>query len=123
MKKLKTSLLTLTVLAGFAMPVSASDIVEPGKEVQCLDLNSMRSTTPVSNETIAVKLTQDRFARIDLKNRCTSLKIEGGFSYSTSLTKLCKQDTLTVIRAGTPCIMEKIVGITEAEYDELLASR
>ena len=116
------------LLLGFAGAVAMTgaaqaDTVVVGEEVQCLRSQDIRQTTPVSNETIAVKLRNKKFARIDMRNRCSGLKIDGGFSYSTSINKLCKQDVLTVIRSGTPCSMERIVGIDEEEYDALIASK
>ena len=119
----KMALVMSFVGAALVATSAQADTVVVGEEVQCLRSQDIRQTTPVSNETIAVKLRNKRFARIDMLNRCSGLKIEGGFSYATSINKLCKQDVLRVIRAGTPCTMDKIVGIDEDEYKELLASR
>jgi len=61
----------------------------------------------------------NKFKRIDLLNRCSGLKIEGGFSYSTSINQLCIQDTLRVLRAGTTCMIKQIVDITPEEAQAL----
>ena len=104
----------LAVLAG---PASA----EPGDEQQCIRLAFIDETPVIDNQTILVEMKGNGgYKRIDLLNRCSGLKIEGGFGYSTSINKLCKQDRLTVLRAGTPCMIDKIVDITEEEAEELM---
>ena len=107
-------LCALTVLA-------APALAEPGDEQQCIRLTAIDETPVIDNQTILVEMKGNGgYKRIDLLNRCSGLKIEGGFAYSTSINRLCKQDRLTVIWAGTPCLIDKIVDITEEEADELM---
>lgn len=104
-------------LSSIAGPVMA----EPGEEQQCIRLAFIDETPVIDNQTILVEMKGNGgYKRIDLLNRCSGLKIEGGFAYSTSINRLCKQDRLTVLRAGTPCMIEKIINITEDEAEELM---
>ncbi len=118
MSLIKTSAIALVgVLTIAAGPALAA----PGDEQQCIRLAFIDETPVIDNQTILVEMKGDGgYKRIDLLNRCSGLKIEGGFGYSTSIDQLCKQDQLTVLRAGTPCMIEKIVDITEEEADELM---
>ena len=105
-----------------ALSIAVSPVLaEPGDEQQCIRLASIDETPVIDNQTILVEMKGNGgYKRIDLLNRCSGLKIEGGFAYSTSINQLCKQDRLTVIRAGTPCMIERIVDITEEEAEELM---
>ena len=118
MTPLKT--LALPLVAVFAM-TGAPALAEDGEEQQCIRLSAIDQTPVIDNQTILVEMKGNGgFKRIDLLNRCSGLKIEGGFGYSTSINRLCKQDRLTVLRAGTPCMIDKIVDITEEEAEALL---
>ncbi|MFL2769909.1 MAG: hypothetical protein ACJZ9F_02760 [Rhodospirillaceae bacterium] len=112
--------ITVTLLSTVAFsgtPALAND----GKEQQCIRLSAIDQTPVIDNRTILVEMKgKGSFKRIDLLNRCSGLKIEGGFGYSTSINKLCKQDRLTVLRSGTPCMIDKIVDISEEEAEALL---
>jgi len=89
------------------------------KTQQCIKLNNIRSTPVIDNKTILVELTGRKFKRIDLMNRCPGLKIEGGFSYSTSINKLCIQDSLRVLNSGGICMIDKIVDISKEQAKSL----
>ena len=118
MTPLKT--LALPLVAVFAM-TGGPALAEDGEEQQCIRLSAIDQTPVIDNQTILVEMKGNGgFKRIDLLNRCSGLKIEGGFGYSTSINRLCKQDRLTVLRAGTPCMIDKIVDITEEEAEALL---
>ncbi|MDE0800216.1 MAG: hypothetical protein OSB02_05695 [Rhodospirillaceae bacterium] len=82
---------------------------------QCIRLQSIKQTPVIDNKTILVEMKGNTYKRIDLRNRCSGLKIEGGFSHATSINKLCIQDTLRVLRSGGICMIDKIVNITEEE--------
>lgn len=118
----------MTPLKSLALPVmavlaltGAPALAEDGEEQQCIRLSAIDQTPVIDNQTILVEMKGNGgFKRIDLRNRCSGLKIEGGFGYSTSINRLCKQDRLTVLRAGTPCMIDKIVDITEEEAEALL---
>ena len=110
----------LPLIAALAL-TSAPALAEAGEEQQCIRLSAIDQTPVIDNKTILVEMRGNRgYKRIDLLNRCSGLKIEGGFGYSTSINRLCKQDLLTVLRAGTPCMIDKIVDITEEEADALM---
>tara|TARA_B100001250_G_C19560258_1_gene682984 strand:+ start:262 stop:627 length:366 start_codon:yes stop_codon:yes gene_type:complete len=89
------------------------------KTQQCIKLNNIKSTPVIDNKTILVELTGRKFKRIDLMNRCPGLKIEGGFSYSTSINKLCIQDALRVLNSGGICMIDKIVDISKEQAKSL----
>lgn len=118
MNKLMKIALPAVAIAALA---GAPSLAQDGEEEMCIRLSAIKQTPVIDNQTILVEMKGNGgYKRIDLLNRCSGLKIEGGFGYSTSINQLCKQDGLTVLRAGTRCIIDKIVDITEEEADALL---
>ncbi len=93
--------------------------VATAKNQQCIKLQNIRSTPVIDNETILVILRGKKYKRINLLNPCFGLKIEGGFIHSTSINKLCIQDSLKVINSGGICMIDKIVNITAEEAKDL----
>jgi hypothetical protein len=89
------------------------------KTQQCIRLQDIDQTPVIDNKTILVEMRGNKYKRIDLLNRCSGLKIEGGFSYSTSINQLCIQDSLRVLRAGTVCMIDQIVDITPEQAQAL----
>ena len=113
-----------TLFLSLAVAVSTGPaLAESGDEQQCIYLSYIHQTPVIDDKTILVEMKGNTYERIDLLNRCSGLKIMGGFSYSTSINRLCKQDVLTVLRAGSPCMIDKIVDITEEEAEQLIAVR
>jgi hypothetical protein len=112
--------LPFTLIAA-AAATSALAETEGGEEKtqQCIRLQYVDQTPVIDNKTILVEMKGNTYKRIDLRNRCSGLKIEGGFSHSTSINKLCIQDTLRVLRSGSFCMIDKIVDITEEEAKAL----
>ncbi|MBL8643792.1 MAG: hypothetical protein JNK21_07650 [Rhodospirillaceae bacterium] len=96
-----------------------------GDTQQCLRLIEIDQTPVIDNKTILVKMKgKDNYRRIDLINKCSGLKLEGGFAHSTSTNQLCTSDPLRVIGpVGSVCMIEKIVTIDEAEAKTLLAKK
>jgi len=95
-----------------------------GDTQQCIRLQYIDSTPVIDNSTILVKMKGGGFKRIDLVNKCSGLKIQGGFSHSTSINQLCTSDPLRVIEpVGSTCLIDKIVTIDEAEAKVLLAKK
>jgi hypothetical protein len=90
-------------------------LAESGDEQDCIYLSYIGRTPVIDNKTILVEMRGNTYKRIDLLNRCGGLKLQGGFSYSTSINKLCKHDPLIVLGAGNACLIDKIVDITEEE--------
>ena len=113
----------LAFLLTFSPSVYADSHLEENKKQQCIKLQNIDSTPVIDNKTILVKMKGKTFKRIDILNRCPSLKIQGGFSYSTSINKLCVQDPLRVLYTGSVCMIEKIVDISEIQAEQLLAQK
>ena len=66
----------------------------------CIDIQRMRSTHALDDSTILATLRGNEFAKISLASRCIGLRIQDGFSYATSITKLCPGDIITVLGGG-----------------------
>ncbi|NKB44655.1 MAG: hypothetical protein GKS03_10305 [Alphaproteobacteria bacterium] len=120
---MKAFLLALPLIIISALPATAETNDGMEKTQQCIRLQYVDQTPVIDNKTILVEMKGNTYKRIDLRNRCSGLKLEGGFSHSTSINKLCKQDTLRVLRSGGFCMIDKIVDITEEEAVALKASR
>ncbi len=118
---------TFAALAGGVLAAAAAkaDGDKIGDTQQCIQLNYIDSTPVIDNSTILVKMKAGGgYKRIDLVNKCSGLKIEGGFSHSTSINQLCTSDPLKVIGpVGSMCMIDKIVTIDEAEAKALLAKK
>ena len=108
-------------------PATATNHENTEQEQQCISLQRIDQTPIIDNKTILVDLRGGGYKRIDIRNRCPGLKSEGRYTYSTSISKLCKQDALTVLSSdGSPigtCLIEKIVSIEDAEAKALLDRR
>jgi hypothetical protein len=116
---------TAAALAVLAAGTARADGENVGDTQQCIPLQYIDETPVIDNQTILVKMKgKGGFKRIDLVNRCSGLKLEGGFSHSTSINQLCTSDPLRVIEpVGSVCMIDKIVTIDEAEAKALLAKR
>ncbi len=121
MKRLTYAAIAALALGGLS-GAAVADGHEGGEEEktqQCIRLQDIDQTPVIDNKTILVEMRGNKWKRIDLRNRCSGLKIEGGFSYSTSINQLCIQDSLRVLRAGTFCMIDKIVDITPEQAQAL----
>lgn len=118
----KTAALVATIALGLTAGAASAE-TEGTDEVtqQCIRLQYVDQTPVIDNKTILVEMKGGTYKRIDLRNRCSGLKIEGGFSHETSINQLCVQDTLRVLNSGGICMIEKIVDITEEEAKALKA--
>jgi len=128
MKKILFLLLVIGLgLTTTAHPATATNHENTEQEEQCISLQRIDQTPVIDNKTILVDLRGGGYKRIDIRNRCPGLKFEGRYTYSTSISKLCKQDSLTVLSSdGSPigtCLIDKIVTIDEAEAKALLSKR
>lgn len=87
-----------------AAPASPVAMAQP-----CVELAQIREARVVDDRTIDFHLRDGRTLRNQLPHACPSLGFERAFSYSTSLTRLCSTDIITVIhqaagpRAGASC--------------------
>ena len=96
-----------------------------GDTQMCVRLQYIDQTPVIDNKTILVKRKgKGGYKRIDLINKCGGLKIQGGFSHSTSINQLCTSDLLRVLEpVGSTCMIDKIVTIDKAEAKLLLAKK
>lgn len=110
------------ILAAAAVRAEGENV---GDTQQCIRLQYIDQTPVIDNKTILVKMKgKGQYKRIDLLNNCTGLKIEGGFSHSSSINQLCTSDPLRVLEpVGSTCLIDKIVTIDEAEAKTLLAKK
>ena len=71
-----------TLFLGLALAVSTGPaLAESGDEQQCIYLSYIDRTPVIDNKTILVEMKGNGgYKRIDLINRCSGLKLMGGFS-------------------------------------------
>jgi hypothetical protein len=114
------ALMAASVLAAAAARAEGENV---GDTQQCINLMQIDSTPVIDTKTILVEMKGKGFKRIDLVNNCTGLKFNG-FSYSTSINRLCTSDPLKVIDpVGQVCMIDKIVTIDQAEAEALRARK
>lgn len=77
---------------------SAKDkLVANGKPVNCLQINTIRSTEVRDDRTIDFTTIGNKVYRNMLPNSCPSLGAEKRFLYKTSQSQLCSVDIITVL--------------------------
>ncbi len=124
MKRVTRTLLAAVAVAGFAHAAQAAKGDNIGDTQQCIRLQSIDETPVIDDKTILVRMKGGDFKRIDLVNKCSGLKMQGGFSHSTSTNDLCTTDPLRVLEPiGATCLIEKIVTIDAAEAKALRARK
>jgi hypothetical protein len=93
------AILTATASAGTAArPKGPPPATPNGKAVDCVQLNQIRETRVRDDRTIDFIMNNRTVYRNRLPYSCPELGMEEGFSYKTSLSKLCSVDTITVLR-------------------------
>jgi hypothetical protein len=91
--------LLLLPLILLAAPAAAAPPV-PGTVKSCLSLAQIQSSNVVDGKTIDFKLRDGSVWRSALPaGECPQLGFERAFSYSTSISQLCKQDIITVLQS------------------------
>ena len=94
------------LLACAALPAIAKDKPDPyvptGKAVDCVQIQSIRSTNVRDDRTIDFVMNGNKVYRNTLPNSCPSLGFEKRFSYRTSLSQLCSVDIITVLWNAGP---------------------
>lgn len=114
----------ITLAGGFfAAPAFASNGDGIGDTQMCINSHHIRDAPVIDGKTILVKMRvpKNGYKRIDLIRKCAGLHDGSGFTYSTSLNKLCKQDSLVAIGSGgAHCFIDKIVTIDKTEAMELM---
>jgi len=72
----------------------------PPQAQSCVDLARIGEARVIDDRTIDFHLRDGRVLRNSLPSSCPSLGFEKAFTYSTSLTRLCSTDIITVIHTG-----------------------
>ena len=99
---------TLLALSGCAAPEGLENGIDEkapaarvvGAAESCIPLANIRNSNVHSDYTIDFEMNGGKVYRNTLPNRCSGLGFEEAFSYSTSLTRLCSTDIITVIDTG-----------------------
>ncbi|WP_039996589.1 hypothetical protein [Sphingomonas sanxanigenens] len=73
---------------------------ETGAAVSCIPLRSIRETRVHGDQVIDFHMNGKKVYRNTLPYSCPQLGFEERFSYSTSLSQLCSQDIITVLRTA-----------------------
>ena len=86
----------------------------------CVDLARVSEARVIDDRTIDFHMRDNSVLRNTLPNSCPSLGFEKAFTYSTSLSRLCSTDIITVIhtgggpRTGASCGLGAFVAATPA---------
>ncbi len=86
------------VAAAGPVPPKASPI--PTSARSCVELGRIREARVVDDHTIDFYLGGGQVLRNTLPNACPQLGFEKAFTYSTSLSRLCSVDIITVVQQG-----------------------
>jgi hypothetical protein len=101
MKTFKYGVLMVAILSGafFLSTASAQSEGEQylGTPETCIDTPRIKETLVLDNQTILFRMLSGELYLNRLVVPCTGLKIAGAFGYETSIAKLCKQDSVSVI--------------------------
>ena len=66
----------------------------------CVDLSRISEARVINDRTIDFHMRDGTVLRNNLPNSCPSLGFEKAFTYSTSISRLCSTDIITVIHTG-----------------------
>ncbi len=83
-----------------AAPPPAGTQSSSAKGPSCIELSRIRESKVVDDRTIDFILRDGTVLRNTLPYACPQLGFERAFSYSTSLSRLCSVDIITVINQG-----------------------
>jgi len=72
-----------------------------GEKEMCLETVRIKETRILDDQTILFEMVGGTIYINRLLVPCFGLKISGGFKYSTSIDKLCKQDNVRVVETGS----------------------
>jgi hypothetical protein len=72
-----------------------------GKKESCIETIRIKETRILDDQTILFEMRGGEFYINRLPVKCASLRIAGGFSYTTSIAKLCKQDIIKVVQPSS----------------------
>jgi len=72
-----------------------------GQKEMCLETIRIKETSVLDNQTILFEMRDGSIYINRLPAASPGLKIAGGFQYSTSIAKLCKQDSIKTVSPGS----------------------
>jgi len=107
-------------IAALGMTVSAcstgskrelAEVTPIGPAKMCLQLQDIRNTNVIDDQTIDFITRNGDVYRNRLPNSCPQLGFERGFSYATSITQLCSVDIITVLIQGQPMMRGASCGL------------
>ena len=75
------------------------DATAAGEAVNCVSLQSIRSTRVHGDSTIDFHMGGGKVYRNTLPNSCPNLGFQESFLYKTSLSQLCSVDIITVLQS------------------------
>jgi hypothetical protein len=99
------ALITATLLASGCAgrkPGQIAELVPIGEPQSCVLIQNIRETKIIDDWTIDFRMRDGSVFRNRLPNLCPQLGFERAFSYSTSITQLCKVDVITVLMTTSP---------------------
>jgi hypothetical protein len=113
----------LLALGGCATgaPRELAAVTPIGEPVRCLQLQNIRQTKVIDDQTIDFITRNSTVYRNRLPSQCPQLGFERAFSYATSITQLCNVDIITVIlqtnrlQRGASCGLGMFVPIQDRE--------
>jgi hypothetical protein len=104
-KRLSIVLIPALILCIFSTPTGA--LAGPkadqylGEPEMCIDVHRIKETRIIDNQTILFIMRGGTRYLNRLPVPCTGLVIGDGFAYSTSISKLCMQDSIDVLNTGS----------------------
>ncbi len=81
-----------------------------GEKKMCLETSRIKESRILDDQTILFEERGGKFYINRLAVRSPGLKIAGGFSYSTSIAKLCTQDSIKVVSPGSAPASTALLG-------------
>ena len=119
----------LIVAALTAAPSTARDrntvpsATVTGPAQDCVSIPRLRHSEVRNDRVIDFMTTARKGYRVTLDRACPGLGFDRAFSYSTSLSQLCKQDIITVLRQGAGLQRGASCGLAPFQPIELVKDR
>ena len=108
-----------------ALPAQAQDDVDEGGE-RCIDTRRISTTQIIDDQNILFKMRDRTIYHNELRHRCPGLRRGKTISYRTSLSRLCSNDSITLLDSfgmgmtrGPSCGLGKFRPVTQDEADAL----
>ena len=128
--RLAPALIMTGLLASCAAPPAPAPKPQPSAPAaapqaaqaqSCVELTRISEARVVSDQVIDFHMRDGSVLRNTLPNQCPSLGFEKAFTYSTSLSRLCSTDIITVIqtsggpRTGASCGLGQFVAASQGQ--------